>query len=469
MASGTLEPLCRYVDFHRRLRLAVSELERRLAALPQERWRIEPYPLTGERRNTLLVMGERGVFVISATYAPGHFDDVITVSRLARKIQMLLPGYPGQVQAAICFPFSSVRPRIWYRADDRGEWLGAWVVGGDSVIEWLEDFGPEHGLATADLHRFDELCQAQLAEVGDPDPAELASAPPGGAARPGVTAIAAWSRSARAAPGGDLRVDPLDLAGQLARDLGELPERAGDRAQRHALERLAEVGHGRIEALPQLRRTASRSAPRTQLVGELHVSGTGMGTPREAEKIRVAQRRGLLLGRVGDRADALRKVKVRRSLHACLERLAPALVGEPHLLDRASGVCAHDSAPGSGVTVMMWSAICRGAGGGEAKVSGSRAESASWRRYAGEASDISARSTSDRRTLQVRPTRTAAKRPLLTHARTVAGWIFSSSLTCCTVSHGSSPGPDLSGNWSGIYRYDESLRGIYQLDACERS
>jgi hypothetical protein len=157
LASGTLEPLCRYVDFHRRLKLAVSELERRLAALPRERWRTEPYPLTGERRNTLLVMGERGVFVISATYAPGHFDDVITASRLARKIEMLLPGYPGQVQAAICFPFSSVRPRVWYRADDRGEWLGAWVVGGESVIEWLEHFGPEHGLATADLDQFDEL------------------------------------------------------------------------------------------------------------------------------------------------------------------------------------------------------------------------------------------------------------------------------------------------------------------------
>jgi hypothetical protein len=105
LAARTLEPLCRYVDFHRRLSLAVSELERRLAALQQERWRTEPYPLTGERRSTLSVIGERGVFVISATYAPGHFDDVITVSRLARNIQMLLPGYPGRVQAAICFRF----------------------------------------------------------------------------------------------------------------------------------------------------------------------------------------------------------------------------------------------------------------------------------------------------------------------------------------------------------------------------
>jgi hypothetical protein len=170
LAYGTLEPLCRYVDFHRRLRHAVSELEDRLASLPQERWRIELYPLTGERRNTLLVMGERGVFVISATYAPGHFDDVITVGRLAAKIHQLLPGYPGQVQAAICFPFSSVRPRLWYRADDRGEWLGAWVVGGDSVMQWLGHFDLEHGLAPADLDRFDELAKPNWLTSAIPTP-----------------------------------------------------------------------------------------------------------------------------------------------------------------------------------------------------------------------------------------------------------------------------------------------------------
>ena len=37
----TLEPLCRYVDFRRRLELAVGELERRLSGLPADRWRIE--------------------------------------------------------------------------------------------------------------------------------------------------------------------------------------------------------------------------------------------------------------------------------------------------------------------------------------------------------------------------------------------------------------------------------------------
>ena len=173
----TLEPLCRYVDFRRRLELAVGELERRLSGLPADRWRIEPYPLTGERRNTLLLLGETGVFVISATYAPGHWDDVIAASRLACKVQLLLPGYPGQVQPAICHPFTSTRPRLWHRPDEHGDWVGAWVLGGDSVIDWLEHFGTEHGLRRSRPRALRPARQAQLAEARDPDPAQLAPDP----------------------------------------------------------------------------------------------------------------------------------------------------------------------------------------------------------------------------------------------------------------------------------------------------
>jgi hypothetical protein len=157
LSVGTLEPLGRYVDFRRRLGLAVAELESRLARLPQDRWRIEPYPLTGERGNSLPVLGETGVFVISATYAPGHWDDVVAVNRLAGKIQLLLPGYPGKVHAAICHPFTATPARLWYRPDDRGEWIGCWVIGGERVVEWIEQFGCERGLSVGDLERFDRL------------------------------------------------------------------------------------------------------------------------------------------------------------------------------------------------------------------------------------------------------------------------------------------------------------------------
>ena len=160
LTRETLEPLCRYVDFRRRLELATAELEHRLSVLPRDQWRIEPYPLTGERRNTLMVLGPTGVFVISATYPPGSWDDVVAVNRLAGKIQMLLPGYGGQVRPAICHPFASLQPRDWYRADEHGSWVGAWLVGGDSLLPWLVHFGCEHGLGTGDLEHLDALATA---------------------------------------------------------------------------------------------------------------------------------------------------------------------------------------------------------------------------------------------------------------------------------------------------------------------
>jgi hypothetical protein len=43
LSSETLEPLCRYVDFRRRLELAARELAAQLVQLPADRWRIEPY------------------------------------------------------------------------------------------------------------------------------------------------------------------------------------------------------------------------------------------------------------------------------------------------------------------------------------------------------------------------------------------------------------------------------------------
>ena len=237
---------------------------RRLAQLPAGRWRVEPYPLTGERRNTLLVLGETGVFVISATYSPGDWDDVVTASRLAAKIQTLLPGYCGRVHSAICHPFSRVTPRVWHRADDHGEWIGAWLIGGDSVIEWLQHFGAEHGLGPGDLARFDALSTTELAQACDAGGPQLAAAARARRNRPiPVTVRTCELDRGSACPpaGGERRVDPFDLSRELSGDVGELPECAGDRAERDAFQRLAELGDGPIKALPLLLGPATRAAP----------------------------------------------------------------------------------------------------------------------------------------------------------------------------------------------------------------
>jgi hypothetical protein len=82
-----------------------------------------------------------------------------TFAAAQEKIQLLLPGYPGQVQPAICHPFTAGEPRVWHRADERGEWVWVWLVGGDRLIEWLDHFGGEYDLGRGDLERFDELAE----------------------------------------------------------------------------------------------------------------------------------------------------------------------------------------------------------------------------------------------------------------------------------------------------------------------
>ena len=98
---------------------------------------------------------------------------------------------------------------------------------------------------------------------------------------------------------------------------------------------------------------------------------------REPEHIRVTQRGGLWLGRVGDRAHTLSKPVVGRRLDARLKRIAPALIGELHLSERHARVAAHESvtaddcSPGLAPTGMMWSASFLGAAGLEDSASGS--------------------------------------------------------------------------------------------------
>lgn len=63
------------------------------------------------------------------------------------------------VHPAICHPFTSLAPRVWHWADEYGDWVGAWLVGGDSLIEWLAPFGTELGLGPGDLERFEQLAK----------------------------------------------------------------------------------------------------------------------------------------------------------------------------------------------------------------------------------------------------------------------------------------------------------------------
>ncbi len=158
----TLEPLCRYVDFQRRLELAASELRARLAQLPADRWRIEPYPLTGERRNTFVILGETGIFVDQRhlrTRALGRRDR----SQQARQQD---PGAAARLRRAR----SSRRSATRSRRPSPGSGIGPTSTATGSAPGWSAatpwssgsmHFGPQHGLSAADLARFDRAGQGR--------------------------------------------------------------------------------------------------------------------------------------------------------------------------------------------------------------------------------------------------------------------------------------------------------------------
>ena len=76
------------------------------------------------------------------------------VGRVADELTSALPGYTGAVAVGICRSLSpDVKTRWWCRSDEPG----AWVMGLNSVIPWLEHFGPEHGLGVEDIQRVREL------------------------------------------------------------------------------------------------------------------------------------------------------------------------------------------------------------------------------------------------------------------------------------------------------------------------
>src|ERR1019366_2697997 len=127
---------------------------------------------------------------------------------------------------------------------------------------------------------------------------------------------------------------------EVTGDVGELGECPCDRAQRDPFERGAERRDGVVEALPQLRVTAT-VAVAAQLIGEVHVARARSRAPPEAKRVSEPERRGLLLARVCDRAHSGCESRIGWRGRALVESRLPAAVRDLQLLDRQSRVVGH--------------------------------------------------------------------------------------------------------------------------------
>jgi hypothetical protein len=150
----TLRPLAREVDHTRRLFVAEDRVGKMLAALPRERWFVERYVLIQGHRVPFLILGETGVFALWALAGRPQWQDPAFVNRVVTDIKSYLADYTGPVRAGICRAFApAVEPRWWCRPGEPG----AWVMGLNWVIPWLQHFGPDHGLSVKDVERFNAL------------------------------------------------------------------------------------------------------------------------------------------------------------------------------------------------------------------------------------------------------------------------------------------------------------------------
>jgi hypothetical protein len=163
----TLEPLADELDASHRLAVAEARVADTLAHLPSDRWLVERYVVIAGHRIPFLILGETGVFAVWALSGPPIWDELPIPSHVAAHVTDTLPGYGGPVQVGLCraLAASGLQPRWWCRPGEPG----AWVMGSDWLIRWLEHFGPAHGLGVTDLERLRELA------VPKPGPARRTS------------------------------------------------------------------------------------------------------------------------------------------------------------------------------------------------------------------------------------------------------------------------------------------------------
>ena len=155
----TLEPLAKSLDTSHRLAVAEARVAATLRALPADRWLVERYVVLAGHRIPFLILGETGVFTVWALTGPPLWHELPIPGQVAVHVRDALPGYAGPVRVGICRPLApaGITPRWWCRPGEPG----AWVLGLDWLIRWLEHFGPDHGLGVRDIERLRALAEPQ--------------------------------------------------------------------------------------------------------------------------------------------------------------------------------------------------------------------------------------------------------------------------------------------------------------------
>ena len=152
----TLEPLADSLRSAQLRMIAEAHVAETLAAFPSEGWHVGRYVLMEGHRIPFVILGETGAFAVWALTGPPVWDELPFPSEMADRVKGKLPGYTGPVQVGLCRalgPTAGIAPRWWCRPGEPG----AWVMGREWLIRWIEHFGPQHAFAAGDIQRLRAL------------------------------------------------------------------------------------------------------------------------------------------------------------------------------------------------------------------------------------------------------------------------------------------------------------------------
>ena len=152
----TLEPLADSLRSAQLRTIAEEHVAETLTALPSESWYVGRYVLMDGHRIPFVILGETGAYAVWALTGPPVWDELPFPSEMADRVKRKLPGYPGPVQVGLCRALghtAQLAPRWWCRPGEPG----AWVMGREWLIRWIEHFGPQHAFAAGDIQRLRAL------------------------------------------------------------------------------------------------------------------------------------------------------------------------------------------------------------------------------------------------------------------------------------------------------------------------
>ena len=155
LSPETLEPLAQCLDAARLREIAEARVAKTLTALPRDRWNVERYVVIEGHRIPFVILGETGVFAVWALGWPPMWHELAFFSQTGAHVEKRLPGYTASVRTGVCRTLADheIKPRWWCRSGEPG----AWVMGVEWLIRWIEHFGPEHGIGVKDIERLRQL------------------------------------------------------------------------------------------------------------------------------------------------------------------------------------------------------------------------------------------------------------------------------------------------------------------------